>query len=52
LTLSEAGLFARLQDLTYELVPLDPGTGLHTELIVTDYGGNTDSVSVFQILEG
>jgi hypothetical protein len=50
LTLSEQGLFANLPDLQYDLEPLDPGTGLYAELVLTDYGGNTASVSMFDVV--
>lgn len=50
LTLSEQGLFANLPDLQYDLEPLDPGTGLYAELTLTDYGGNTASVSMFDLV--
>lgn len=52
LTLSERGLFASLPDLEYDLEPLDPGTGLYAELVLRDYGGNTASVSMFDLVPG
>lgn len=42
---SDVGLYADLDSLTYELNPLPSGTQLYLELIVVDFGGNTDSVS-------
>ncbi len=50
LTLSEQGLFANLADLVYDLELLDAGTGLYAELVITDYGGNTASVSMFDVI--
>ena len=50
LTLSEQGLWANLPDLQYDLEPLDSGTGLYAELVLYDYGGNTDSVSMFDFV--
>lgn len=52
LTLSEQGLFANLPDLQYDLEPLEPGTGLYAELVIRDYGGNTSSVSMFDLVPG
>lgn len=52
LTLSEVGLFANLPDLQYDFEPLDPGTGLYAELVLRDYGGNTASVSMFDLVPG
>jgi hypothetical protein len=50
LTLSEQGLWANLPDLQYNLKPLDSGTGLYAELIIYDYGGNSDSITVFDFI--
>ena len=47
---SEVGLFADLPFLEYEFVPLDPGTLLYAELVVFDYAGNSDSISVFEAI--
>ncbi|MEM1332767.1 MAG: clostripain-related cysteine peptidase [Actinomycetota bacterium] len=52
LTLSEVGLFADLPNLQYDLEPLDPGTGLYAELVLTDFGGNSTSVSMFDVIPG
>ncbi len=52
LTLSEVGLFADLPSLEYDLEPLDPGTGLYAELVLRDFGGNTTSVSMFDVVPG
>lgn len=41
---SDAGLFADLENLQYDLRALDPGTKLRLELSVTDIGGNTSTV--------
>lgn len=42
---SDVGLWADLPSLAYDLEDLEPGTQLYVELIVTDFGGNWDSVS-------
>lgn len=42
---SDVGLFADLPNLQYDLQPLDLGTQLYVELSVSDFGGNSDSVS-------
>ncbi len=42
---SDTGLFADLPSLEYEVVPLDPGTRLSVSLSVTDFGGNSATVS-------
>ncbi len=43
---SDAGLWARLADITYDVVPLKPGTQLQLDLIATDFGGNDARISV------
>jgi hypothetical protein len=50
LTLSERGLYASLPDLQYDFEPLEAGTGLYAELVLRDYGGNTASVSMFDVI--
>ncbi|NND73707.1 MAG: hypothetical protein HKN44_01765 [Ilumatobacter sp.] len=50
--LSEQGLFARLADLEYNFEPLDPGTTIYAELVLRDYGGNTSSVSMLDVVPG
>lgn len=52
LTLSERGLFANLPDLQYDFEPLEPGTELYAELVLRDFGGNTASVSMFDVIPG
>lgn len=42
---SDVGLFAHLPKLTYTWVPLDPGTLVQADLTLTDYGGNTSTLS-------
>ncbi len=42
---SDVGLYADLPSIAYDLVPLEPGTQLYVELTVTDFGGNSDTVS-------
>ena len=49
-TLSERGLFADLPALQYDFEPLEPGTALYAELVLRDYGGNTASVSMFDVI--
>jgi hypothetical protein len=41
---TDVGLYADLNSLVYDLPALDSGTELYLELVVTDFGGNTDSV--------
>ncbi|TKJ18108.1 hypothetical protein A6V29_12265 [Blastococcus sp. CCUG 61487] len=43
---SDVGLYADLPDLEYDFVALPSGTALYAELLVEDFGGNTDSVAV------
>ncbi len=50
ITLSEQGLWANLAELQYELLPLPAGTGLYAELVIFDYGGNVDSVAMFDLI--
>lgn len=42
---SEVGLFADLDLLSYELGTLPSGTRFSVELVLVDFGGNTDSIS-------
>ncbi len=42
---SDVGLYADLEAITYDFATLPSGTELYLELIVVDFGGNTDSVS-------
>ncbi len=42
---SNVGLYAKLDSLQYELPRLPSGTRLYIELTVTDFGGNSDTVS-------
>lgn len=42
---SEMGLYADLESLTYDFPSLESGTQLYLELVVIDFGGNTDRVS-------
>lgn len=42
---SDTGLYADLDAISFDFVTLDSGTELYLELIVVDFGGNTDSVS-------
>lgn len=42
---SDGGLYADIPSLDYDLVDLESGTTVYIELGVTDFGGNTDSVT-------
>ncbi|MGY1752060.1 clostripain-related cysteine peptidase [Blastococcus sp. SYSU D01042] len=42
---TDVGLYADLPALQYDFEPLESGTPLYAELSVTDFGGNSDSVS-------
>ncbi|MDQ3991548.1 MAG: clostripain-related cysteine peptidase, partial [Actinomycetota bacterium] len=42
---TDVGLYADLPNLAYELEPLESGTELYVELVVEDFGGNSDFVS-------
>ena len=48
--LDGVGLYADLPNLAYDFVPLDPGTVLHVDLTVYDYGGNASSVSAEDVV--
>lgn len=43
---TDVGLFAELANLQYEFVPIPSGTPLDARLIIRDFGGNIDSVSI------
>jgi hypothetical protein len=42
---TDVGLYADLPALQYELTPVPSGSTLYAELTVTDFAGNTDTVS-------
>jgi len=42
---TDVGLYADVPSLTYEFLPLDPGTSLQADLTITDFGGNASTVS-------
>jgi hypothetical protein len=42
---TDVGLFADLPNLQYDFETLESGTPLYAQLTVTDFGGNSDSVS-------
>jgi hypothetical protein len=42
---SDVGLFADLPSLQYDLTPLETGLAIHADLTVTDFGGNSATVS-------
>ncbi|MCM3516948.1 clostripain-related cysteine peptidase [Nocardioides sp. P86] len=44
---SDVGLYADLEALTYDLVPLESGTRLQLDLTVYDYGDNASTISGF-----
>ena len=50
LATSDYGLRADLPSLQYKFVRLAPGTSLYIELNVTDFGGNTSTVSAYVIV--
>jgi hypothetical protein len=43
--LGEDGVYAAPEDLTYDLVPFEPGTVVYADVTVTDFGGNSAFVS-------
>jgi hypothetical protein len=43
---TDVGLYAELADLQYEFAPVPSGTPLDARLIIRDFGGNIDSVSI------
>jgi hypothetical protein len=47
LATTEVGLYADLPNLVYDLAEVPSGTRLYVELTVTDFGGNSDTVSAF-----
>ncbi len=47
---TDVGLWAELVNITYEFVPLESGTELYAELTVFDYGGNSDFVSMLDVV--
>jgi hypothetical protein len=49
-TLSESGLWADPALLTFEYQTLPAGTEVYSELVVVDYGGNSDFASVSVVL--
>jgi hypothetical protein len=42
---TDVGLYADVPNLTYEFVPLDPGTTIQADLSLIDFGGNTSTLS-------
>jgi hypothetical protein len=42
---TDVGLYSDVEDLTYEFLPLDPGTSIQADLTLTDFGGNTSTLS-------
>ncbi len=47
LTTSDVGLYANLEDITYEFAPLDSGTELQMDLVLYDFGGNESYSTTF-----
>ena len=50
ITISEVGLWADLPDLEYDLEPLESGTTLFAQLVIWDYGGNTATASILDVI--
>ena len=42
---TDVGLWADIPNLTYDFVPLDPGTTIQADLTVYDFGGNSSTLS-------
>ncbi|WP_296607257.1 clostripain-related cysteine peptidase [Nocardioides sp.] len=42
---TDVGLYADVANLTYEFVPLDPGTTIQADLTLYDFGGNSSTLS-------
>ena len=42
---TDVGLYSDIANLTYEFVPLDPGTTIQADLTLYDFGGNTSTLS-------
>lgn len=42
---TDVGLYADIPNLTYDFVPLDSGTTIQTDLAITDFGGNSSTLS-------
>ncbi len=47
---SDVGLYADLDTMEFGFEPLASGTGLYAELVVFDYAGNSDFVSMFDFI--
>ncbi len=42
---TDVGLYSDIDNLTYEFVPLDSGTTIQADLTLTDFGGNSSTLS-------
>jgi hypothetical protein len=42
---TDVGLYADIAGLTYDFVPLDPGTTIQADLTIVDFGGNSSTLS-------
>ena len=42
---TDVGLYADIPNLTYDFVPLDPGTTIQADLTIYDFGGNSSTLS-------
>jgi hypothetical protein len=42
---TDVGLYSDIPNLTYEFVPLDSGTTIQADLTLTDFGGNSSTLS-------
>ena len=47
---TELGLYADLPDLEYNFEPLESGVGFTAELWIFDFGGNSDYVTVSDLV--
>ncbi len=44
---TDVGLYSDVANLTYDFVPLDPGTVLQVDLTIYDFGGNLSTLSSY-----
>lgn len=42
---TDVGLYSDIASLTYDFVPLDPGTTIQADLSIYDFGGNVSTLS-------
>lgn len=48
---TDVGIYADLDTLDYELEDLEVGTALQLDLTITDFGGNTDTISARTVVQ-